>query len=666
MKRILALLLCIIAVFSLVACSGTENVRSVKQDDSPVTILVTEGNGEQFFTKLADSVKSDLDIDVEFIYETSADPTDQLRMDFKYNNVQADIVFTSAKVNDEYLKDSCVDLMTHSHITSAFTYAKVKECTADDGGVYQLPFSTKLIGITYNETLLNELGYDVPQTFDDMLELKKVCDEKGIKFAVTDYRLTGHAFNYLFHTMGAQWISTIDGTKWIEGYINGEENVDAFKEQCTYFKEWVENGLFGNVNVDADYKDWQNAGATNEFRKTRALFCFAILNYTDGYKGPQYDDDGNETGVMLDDVHKTMPWISRDGSNNCFTYYDNSWVMLNKDLLAEDKADKLDKALQILEYMTDGSFVEYTMSLGQDIYMSLNDFEIGEDRFYSDFAEEIKSGFVQPWYYNYFDIDTIVNTGTEIASYILTSTLSEDELQEKAKGCNYAVNFDASFDSIFEVLDNNNNNNKPDSGETAIGTIEETLNYEDTAKLTCIAGAMNLQKTLNENGVDATVQAALLPCIEKAEDMQPWREVAVADSVLYPQQLTMALVHIGIPKQSADVTGIFMTGAEIKEIMERKFNPDCYFDEGVYDDENYGPYAYVVVTKGGIELDDDTEYLVSVPEKALELDVYNKFADAGKVITDKTGNKLTANTSLGYQLYFEKNPTVNSENINWD
>ena len=668
MKKITLILLGVVMSLVLCACSGQEvSTKEIKQDDSPITMLVTEGNGEEFFNTLKASVKKDLGIDIQFIYETSCDPTDQVRLDFANDNVQADIVFTSAKVDDEYLMDSCVDFLTNSHITSAFTYSKIKECTADDGGVYQLPLSTKLIGITYNETLLNELGYDVPETFEDMLELKEVCDEKGIKFAVTDFRVTGHAFNYLFHTMGSEWLSTIEGTNWIESFIDGEADINTFKEKCEYFKKWVEAGLFGSINTDVDYKNWQEAGATNEFRKTRALFCFAILNYSDGYEGPQYDDEGNETGVMLNDVHKTMPWISEDGSNNCFTYYDNSWVMLNNSLLEEDKADKLSKALQILEYMTTGEFADYTTSISQDIYLSLNDFNVGEDRFYYDFADEIKSGFIQPWYYNYFDIDTIVNTGTEIASYILNTTLTGDELVNTAKGCNYAVNFEADFDSIFEVLDNNNNNKESNTADSVLGTIEETLGIVETARLTSICGAMNLQKTLDEEGNGQVVSAALLPYAEKIEDMQPWREVAVADSVLYPQELTSALMHVGIPKQCGDVVGIWMTGAEIKEIMENKYNPACYYDEGVYDDETYGPYSYICVTKGGAELEDDIEYLVSVPYMALEKDVYDGFYDAGKVVlSESDGSVLSANTSLGFELYFSEHPVVNKENITWD
>ena len=662
MKKIAAVLLILVMAMSLGACS-TEETKETVQDDSAVSMLVTFGNGETYFNKLKEGLKNDLGIEVEFVYENSTNPTGQLEQDFMNNNLSADIIFESSKVNDEYLKGSCVDLLSNSHITKYFTSAKVKECTADDGGVYQLPISSKLIGITYNATLMEEMGWDPPENFEDMLDLKEKCDEAGIKFSVSDFRETGHGFNYLFHIMGAQWISSLDGTGWINGFIDGTESVEAFEKASEYFNKWVENGLFGSINLEAGW------GATNEFAKTRALFCFAILNNSSGYEGPQYDDDGNETGVMLNDVHKSMPWISEDGTNNCFTYYDNCWVMVNNDLLAADKKDKLEKVLQILEYMTGEEFAELTTSLSKDIYLSLNNFEMKDDRLYSEYADEIRAGFIQPWYYNYFDSSTIVNTGAEVGSYVVKSCTEQDEIDEVSKNCNYTFDPEVTFESIFEVL-NNNNNNRINQSDDILGEIEEKLNYETTAMITAISGGMALQDSLDTAGNNALVTAALLPYAESINDMQPWREVAVENAVLYKGSLTKANCYIIIPKKCGDFNGIWMKGSEIKEIIDNKYDPSGEFidadtGESVFDSENYGPYPYVCVTKDSVEIEDDTEYLVAVPKAALETAVYEKFEEAGKILTDADGNVITANTSNGIELFFKEHTAVNSENISW-
>ena len=659
MKKCMALLLAALVLVTAGACSAT----TVQQDDSPVTMLVTYGNGETYFTTLAERVKEDLGIDIEFVYETSTDPTDQLTQDFANDNLQADIVFTSAKVNDEYLKGSCIDLLSHSHITTYFTSAKVKECTADDGGVYQLPISSKLIGITYNATLLEEMGWELPQTFDDMLDLKQKCDEAGIRFSVSDFRETGHGFNYLFHIMGAQWLSGLEGADWLNGFLAGTETADAFQEVCEYFNRWVENDLFGSINLEAGW------GATNEFARTRALFCFAILNNSTGYDGPMYDADGNETGVELHDVHKSMPWISENGDNNCFTYYDNVWMMVNNDLLAADQADKLDKVLQILEYMTGEEFAEMTSDLSADVYLALNNFEMADDRLYSDYADEIRAGFLQPWYYSYFDANTIVATGAEIGAYVLNTTLTAEEAAARGTECNYDYNPDASFDSVFEVL-TNNNNNQVTAADNTLGTVTETLSIRDTARLTAIAGALTMQETLDTEGVNAVVGAALVPYVESREQLQPWRDIAVANAVLYPGTVTKATSYIAIPKQCGDVCAIRMTGAELQTICDAGYDPSGYFTDSEtgecrFDKERYGTYPYVCQTRDGAALDAETEYIVAVSAKTLDADLYDTFAAEGRILTNQNGDILTANTFHGLELFYAEHPTVSADSITW-
>ena len=658
-----------ILIFALLCGVGTClagcSTKSAANDEEAVTIMVTQGGTQAYFETLASDVKEKYGIDVTFVYETSTDPSDQLILDFANNNMQADIVFTNAKVNDDYLKDSCVDLAAKTNITTAFTYGKVRECTADDGGVYQLPVSSKLIGITYNATLMEEMGWEVPQTFDDMLDLKEKCDEADIPFSVSDLRETGHGFNYLFHLMGVQYLSSPQGTSWLNGFLSGEQDAEDFEEASAYFQKWVDNDLFGSLNLEAGW------GATTQFSKTRALFCFAILNNSDGYQGPEYDEDGNETGKTLNDVHKSMPWISEDGTNNCFTYYDNAWIMVNKKVLDEGQEEKLERVQQILDYIVSDEFASYTASLSKDNYMSLADFEMGDDRLYSNFAEEIKNGFTQPWYYSSFDNNTIVQTGAVIGSYILNESLSGSELTAASKECNYTFDASATYESIFDALEANVASNLSTAAAGALGTVEEQLGYEDTAKLVAISSGLALQQALDEDGNNALVQVALLPYITDISDMQPWCGVAVENAQLYAGSLTKAHSFVLVPRDCGDVVGIYMTGTQIQELVDKGFDPssrciDATTGKTTFDSSTYGPYAYACVVKDGESLQNDTEYLVAVPAAALDLDTYNALADAGKVVQLREGSgDATANTAAGIELFFAEHPTVNSTSLTW-
>ena len=633
MKKAIAILLTLIIILTVSGC-GSE----VIQDTSPVSMFIPLGNGEAYFTELAEMIEEKLGIEVEFVYQSSCDTSDMTKLYFANCDLPADIVFTSSKTDDELLKASCVDLLSRSSVTSAYTQTTLANCITSDGAVYQLPVSSKLIGITYNETLLNEMGWDVPQTFDDMLELKAKCDAAGIKFAVTDGAATGHGFNLLFHLMGAEWLSTSEGTGWFEDFQAGTKSAEEFKEKSEYFKRWTEAGLWGSFRT----VDWEG---NKEFMQTRALFWFSILNSTAGYDGPEYDDEGNETGRELHDTYKTMPWISEDGSNNCYTYYDNCWVYVNKELEAEDKSEKLQKVFQILEFMTTDEATALVSSISKDGYVSVNNYDAGTDRLYADYNESIKTGFIQPWYYNSFDTNSIVITGEVINKYIAG---------------------EGSFDDIFTTLEKCNES-QLNAEKELLAEFPDGLDYENTAKLAAISAAEAVNKTLEENGIDDSVDVTIAPYTPGDNLLPAWRGASVCNSIVYKGSLEVGMSSTIFPASAINPCAIYMTGAEIKSITKDGFDPsDRFVDEETgeskFDSENYGPYPYVCLVKDGEELDDDTEYLVALCEKYITKADYTAFSEAGKVL-DSLENLHSMNDGL--LIFAEKNPQITAESLVW-
>ena len=633
MKKVIAVLLALIMVFSVTGCS-----KEIAQDNSPVTMLITLGNGEAYYTQLAEMIKEKLGIEVEFVYHNSCDSSSMTKLYFANQDLPADIVFTASKTDNALLKDSCVDLLSRSSVASEYTQATLSNCITADGAIYQLPISSKLIGITYNETLLTEMGWELPETFEDMVELKAKCDEAGIKFAVTDGAATGHGFNLLFHLMGAQWLSKTDGTSWFEAFQAGTESADEFMKASDYFKRWTEAGLWGVFHT----QDW---GGNDEFMKTRALFWFSILNSVDHYDGPEYDDEGNETGKELHDTYKTIPWISEDGANNCYTYYDNCWVYVNKALEAPEESEKLQKVFQILEFVTTDEATALISSISKDSYVSVNNYEISDDRLYSSYNESIKTGFIQPWYYNSFDTNSIVITGEVINNYIA------------GKG---------SFEDIFTTLEKCNDEHL--SRETQIlSEFPEGLDYENTAKLVAIASAEAIDRTLAENGIDDRVDVAIAPYATEYNPLPPWKGASVCNSVVYKGTLEVGMSTTIFPNGAVNPCAIYMTGYEIKAITDAGFDPsDRFIDkdtgESTFDAENYGPYPYVCLVKNNQELEDDTEYLVALNEKFLTDADYTAFNDAGKVLSELNG---LYSLNQGLQIFAEKHPQITAEDLVW-
>ena len=609
-------------------------------DNSPVTVFVTHGIGREYYEKLAADVKEKYGIEIEFRGMMSTNASDQLKLEIRGGGLPADIVFSNYRLPDEDTDEACLNLLTHSHIADAFTYGRIKECTRSGGAVYQLPICSRLIGISYNATLLKEMGWELPRNFDDMLSLKAKCEQAGIKFAVTDLSLTGFGFNYLFHIMGAQWLSGLEGDEWLDAFREGREQIGRFEAESDYFRRWVEEGLFGDLTSGKAYE---------EFAAQRALFCFSILNYEAG-KG------GDEFG--------SMPWISGDGSSNCFTCYDNLWVLADKRLLEKGKGKKLEKVCRILDYISDKDFSEYVKSLSPDIYLSLNSFEVSPDRLYSEYGDHIRAGFLQPWYYNRFGSSAIVNVGEEVNSYMLGCAFGGNPPENLLEKCLYNYDSEASFGKIFRILEEEEEEEEEEEsrGERTaglLGTVAEPLDFERTAAVSAISGALALQESLGE---EAEVNVALLPYTRTLDGVQPWLNIAVSDTRLYPGPFYYEHVLVLSPVLGHDVCAVRMTGKEIRKIVSSGYNPSGWIADGKTFRKD--PYPYVCVVKGGEEVRDAGEYVVSVGRQALEKDVWEKFEASGKVVS-RGGRAVIGEISDGVPLFFKQVPEVNTKNIVW-
>ena len=674
-RRIYILPLLIALTATLFSCSKTS-----QEDTEAVTILVPSGASEAYFSEFQKGVKDSLGIDLEILYQISTNSSGQTQMDIENGNMQADIVCSSMRLPDKHLQKCAVDFMTHSHLTQYFTYMKQKEITADDGGIYQLPMVSRLIGITYNATLMEEHGWQPPKTFQDMLNLKHKCDQAGILFSVTDIENTGGAFNYFFHLMGAQWITTVQGTKWFNDFLENNIPTTKLKNEAEYFRKWVDAGLFGMPKTSARMK------ATDAFAHFRALFCFNVVNGTDHYDGPLYDRNGKPTETILHDQYKSIPWISEYGNNNCFTCYDELWVTLNNKLLQPGQEERLKRALSVLEFFTTKHMITTAENISKDVFINFINFNIDPDRIYSGYADDIKSGFLQPWYYVNFPLGAIITeTGAEISSYMLNSTLQPNEIKVVAEKLNYPLSPNATFNSIFTTL----NNSKKGQGNDLIGTVDETLNFQATARLAAIGGAYAIQEkldktetTANRGGIPikktaetTTVEVALMPYVEQRTDVQPWRILGVQNAILYPGDLHRAFSYIAIPNSCYETNCAYMTGKMIQQILNEGYDLTDRFinketGKSTFDKEHYGPYQYVCVTKGNKPLDDDKEYLVAFPTASVTKTWELRLVDEGRLLMD--GNSTTiyfaSNTQRGLERYLTTAHTtpLTNNNINWE
>jgi len=603
----------LIVTLILLCVVGCNKQTQIVQDDSPITMFVGLGNGMNYYNELKQLIYDELGIEVEFIYESTFDTTSYIREQFANNDLCADIMVTASKTNDSLLEESCLDLLSYTHISDYFTYEKVTNYTTENGQLFQLPFTSRLIGITYNKTLMDELGFEVPNNYQELLDIKNKCDQLGVKFAVSGGVATGHGFNYLFHIMGSEWLSTLEGREWFDSYLKTEADIEPLKQHSSYFKELVENGIFGSFH---DF-DWS---ASYEFSTTRALFLFDITNSIYSYDGPLYDEQGQPTDIILHDEYASMPWLSKNGENNCFTYYDNFFLYVNKKLAADNQKDRLNKIIQILEFMTTYKVTSLFSKNFKDGYTAVKDYNIDESKLYYKYSQNIVNGYIQPWYYNYFDNDTIVNTGAAINAYIKDGSKSFDEIFET-----FDTNYKKYFNQTYQPLT----------------TFQETLTYKDTAKLSIIAGMNSIYKN---SGLMPDVGMMLY--IEKENDLLAFSKVCVQNSKAYKGEFLETSIKTLICKNG--VIAVYMLGSEIKELI----------NNGYTEEDKH----YQFVTVGVSELTDEQLYLVSLPITDLQEDLYNTLLNDNRILLME-GKVLEAPIEEELINYLKNHNNITSSSI---
>ena len=265
------------------------------------------------------------------------------------------------------------------------------------------------------------------------------------------------------------------------------------------------------------------------------------------------DGDTYEFGIM--------PWLSEDGSNNMLTRNVSRYFGVSKALEESGNEQKLEDATNLMRFIASPEGQEAILG-ASNIWMSpLNGAEMSEGHPYYEVADTINSGHtVQMVYVGWEDL--IIPIAQDIRQFI-AGDLTKDEL---------IAAFDETYAEVAE-------------GTTdTYGTLTETLTLEQTAQLNAIA-----------EGIAADADCALVSLNEYHGD--GLSNTLGIGWYLYASDIDMARVNMVAPN-AATISVVELTGAEIKAIADAGFDVNA--------DGN--PFPYVLVTKDGAELDDNTTY----------------------------------------------------------
>ncbi|WP_373219005.1 ABC transporter substrate-binding protein [Ruminococcus sp. 5_1_39BFAA] len=417
-KKVVFGLLLFTLLCSLAACgkdgSKNESVKEMQEEETegghePITIIRSNDLITEEFVNALHKVYPEINLQIVSYGGRNGSGQAQYSMEM---DDMTDIYVTSKAFNKELMPERLVDLANYDFINSYSTF--LLNSLDVKGGIYLLPTGYTVAGMFYNKTIMQENGWSVPDSFEELLALAPEIEAAGYQPFANAISLEGYPFNYFFSLGNTIYFGTQDGVQWKENFPKGKASAagnEGLEEVVQYYNEWIENGIITNEHM-----------STEEYLESGNVVFYLCLGLP-SYEYETEDGKTYEFGIM--------PWLSRDGSNNMLTQDVPRYFGLNKHLEEEGNEQKLEDALHVLEFLSSEAGQEAIMSMAAtNLYASpLNMDEISEDHPYQEVADVINSGHtVQQVFVGWEDI--LIPVARDMRA-VITGELSADELLEK-------------------------------------------------------------------------------------------------------------------------------------------------------------------------------------------------------------------------------------------
>lgn len=451
--------------------------------------------------------------------------------------------------------DKLLDLSQYD-FTNNYVPARLREAASEDGAIYMLPNYFHAIGITYNKKILQENGWALPTSLQEMEALAPKVREAGYTFCLNQLQYPGYGFQYMCNILDTGYFNTLGGQEWQKKFLRGEATLadtPEMLENMQLLQRWRDLGLLNN-----EHPFQEDADVAAEMAKGNTLFMLGSINdFTN------YDADPNDFGLM--------PYLSESGNQNIFMLSTIRYTGLNKTLAEPGNEQKLEDALHVMEIMsTDEGMKALNGSVPNTALTPLKDAQVIEGTYYStDVLEQINAGYTAPFVYAGWE-NTIVADGDKMIEFIRGET---------------------SLDDLIAAVDENQKL-IADNSSQIVTTVTETISNEDCARLVGIALAQASNADLALISRDKWFP----------EDHGDGNKDGVSGALFALPVTEQEITSILPSGWRGSIETYTLTGKRIQELAETGYN---YGEEGLY-------FPYQLVTKDGFTLEDDTTYTVVI------------------------------------------------------
>lgn len=546
--RLIQRILALSTVAALLLFSCTPSTPSENEPGGDALTWMTYSGYESFLELLE---QTHPDIDLEFISYAGSNRTGYSWAQMRNDDI-SDVFITSQILDEDLSKERLIDLSGYDFINHFST--SVLDQVAVDGGVYLVPVNYSMYGIYYNETLMEEHGWKVPQNFAELEALCKEIQKEGLIPGVLGTQLTGNTFSTVFNLAKTSWLTTPEGVSWEQDFLAGNASAKGMWEgTMDYVQRYIDIGMFYT-----DPEDRNNPDLVFDYLGNRkAVFCTMVLNVSI----TELPDTGDKLGMM--------PFISEDGSKNVYMYSPFSYFGISKRLAEPGNEKKLENAVKILSLLFSPEGQETFITEETPCKLSvLDNATVSEDSLIYDAQQALQEGRAFPMTYAHWE-DVLSDMGQAYKDWI--------------RGEN-----DMDGDACIA---------KMDALQQACLTNSEHVYFcESTADFTLEETGELIGKAL---GSAAEADAAMVAVSTSCKDGAALQSGVTGK--LYKGKINTDVSTTICPASDGEYVVMTMTGAQAKELARSGF--DAMGDGD--------PFPYLLVTRGGRELEDNVSYQVA-------------------------------------------------------
>ena len=579
---VLRRLLCLLTA-ALLLCGAA----AADEADEPVTLSVLTFNSANCRNFMAAVTARFPEVSWDIEYYAGPNGSEYMAQKLAAGEVP-DLVFATNLFEAELQQGALLDLSGYE-FTSRYSQAYLEPGDID-GHVYLLPAVCVNYGLFYNRSVLEEHGWSVPTTAQELAELCRLirAETDMTPIAVTG-KFAGTWFRMATTHSQAGFLGTPDGADWEAAFQAGNASAEeGFGEGLQVLQLLIDADAFDDYSVnDGD------AAAYGHLLNREAVFGWTIGNML--YFMNATAESADSFGMI--------PYYGINGGDEILTSTVGFRFGLGKQLAEPGNEAKLAKGLEIMDYLSSREGQSALMTDASCISPLKGSAESADCSFYTDVAECIGADLLAPYLYTgYEDIVVQMGEAVKAAVYETKDALAVAAIVDEAKA---------------EAV----------SGGNTLATVTETLTAAQTAQLMA-------NMLLEQCGTDAAVVV-----------LNDSANLSFNPAAVYGHLIAGSLeaqnYNICLPgSTNSRLVTLSLTGAELTALLDEGFTKSA--DDAESEETFIFPYVSAGVAEG---LEDGRTYTVTVVSGAFDPEKYPSYTETdaalGQTFLDWLGKHPT-------------------------